>query len=115
MNRVILIGNVGANLELKVVGGQPKTEIRLATSEPAGNGTVRTEWHRVVVWGNQAENCAKYLSKGRQICVEGRLQSRSWDGNDGQKHYVTEIIASNVHFLAGGKKNEELVEEGPSI
>src|SRR5262249_28613210 len=61
-----------------------------------------TEWHNVIVWGKQGENCGKFLSKGRQVFVEGEIRSRSYDDKDGNKRYITEIIAQNVRFLGGG-------------
>jgi single-strand DNA-binding protein len=111
VNRVILIGNLGANPELKYLpSGQAVCEMRLATSESytdkQGQRQERTEWHRVVVWGKTAENCAKYLEKGRQCYVEGRLQTRSWDDKEGNKRYTTEIVANQVTFLGGGRGSD---------
>jgi single-strand DNA-binding protein len=84
-------------------------EFRIATSESwndkNGQKQERTEWHRVVVWGKRAEVCAKYLSKGRQVYVEGRLQTRSWDDKDGNKRYMTEVVANDVRFLGGGSRD----------
>lgn len=108
VNKVILIGNLGANPELKhLPSGQAVCELRLATTDSftdkQGQKQERTEWHRVNVWGKVAENCAKYLQKGRQVYVEGRIQTRSWDDKEtGQKRYATEIVASQVTFLGGG-------------
>lgn len=107
VNKVILVGRLGADPELKAVGnGQNVARLSVATSEnwmdKNGQKQERTEWHRVVVWGRQAENCAKHLSKGRQVYVEGRLQTRSWEDPQGQKKYSTEIVASTVQFLGGG-------------
>src|SRR3990167_3980016 len=105
MNRVLLIGNLGADPELKKTpGGKSVTTLRVATNEAwidkVGEKHTRADWHRVVVWGDQAENCAKYLKKGRQVHIDGRLQTRTWD-KEGQKQYVTEIVASRVTFLGG--------------
>jgi single-strand DNA-binding protein len=107
VNKVILIGNLGANPELKYLpSGQPVCEIRLATNEvfndQQGQRQERTEWHRVVVYGKQAENCSQYLSKGRSCYIEGRIRTRSWDDKDGTKRYMTEIIAERVQFLGSG-------------
>ncbi|HEX2569711.1 MAG TPA: single-stranded DNA-binding protein [Polyangia bacterium] len=107
VNKVILIGNLGANPELKYLpSGQPVCEIRLATNEvfndQQGQRQERTEWHRVVVYGKQAENCNQYLTKGRPCYIEGRLRTRSWDDKDGNKRYTTEIVAERVQFLGGG-------------
>ena len=108
VNKVILIGNLGAKPELKYLpSGQAVCEMRLATNEvfndKQNQRQERTEWHRVVVWGKTAENCAQYLDKGRSVYVEGRLQTRSWDDkNTGEKKYMTEIVANQVTFLGGG-------------
>lgn len=109
VNKVILIGNLGQDPEKKVTGsGQAVTTLNIATSErwndKSGQRQEKTEWHRVVVWGPQAENCANYLSKGRQVYIEGRLQTRSWDDKDGNKRYTTEVVAQRVQFL--GSKGE---------
>lgn len=107
VNKVILIGNLGAKPELKYLpSGQGVCEMRLATTDrwqdKNGQKQERTEWHRVVVWGKTAENCAQYLDKGRSVYVEGRLQTRSWDDKDGNKRYSTEVVADRVQFLGGG-------------
>lgn len=111
VNKVILVGRLGADPELKAVGnGQNVARLSVATSEnwmdKNGQKQERTEWHRVVVWGRQAENCAKHLAKGRQVYVEGRLQTRSWEDQQGQKKYSTEIVASTVQFLGAGAGSE---------
>ena len=107
VNKVIVVGRLGADPDLKSVGNsQSVCKLSVATSEQwtdkQGQKQERTEWHRIVVWGRQAENCAKHLSKGRQVYVEGRLQSRSWEDQQGQKRYTTEIVANVVQFLGGG-------------
>jgi single-strand DNA-binding protein len=108
VNKVTLIGNLGAKPELKYIpSGQAVCEMRLATNETykdkQDQKQERVEWHRLVVWGKTAENCAQYLDKGRQIYVEGRLQTRSWDDKTtGEKRYMTEIVVSTVQFLGGG-------------
>lgn len=109
VNKVILIGNLGADPELRhTAAGQAVCELRMATNESwtAKDGTKqeKTEWHRVVVWAKTAENCAKYLKKGKSAYVEGRLQTRQWDDKDGNKRYTTEIVADRVQFL--GTKGE---------
>ncbi|MGE0528796.1 MAG: single-stranded DNA-binding protein [Bdellovibrionales bacterium] len=108
VNKVILIGRLGADPEVKTVsGGQTVARLSVATSENwtdrEGQKQERTEWHRVVVWGKLAELCGKYLSKGRQLYLEGRLQTRSWEDQQGQKRYTTEIVANTVQFLSGGQ------------
>lgn len=112
VNKVILVGNLGADPELKrTTSGRALCNLRVATSasfkDKDGRSQERTEWHRVTVWGDQAENCAKYLGKGRSIYVEGRLQSRTWDGPDGKKRYATDVVAERVLFLGGGRQGRE--------
>jgi single-strand DNA-binding protein len=107
VNKVILIGRLGQDPEVRMTpNGQAVCSLRLATSESwtkDGNKEERTEWHRVVVWGRQAELAGKYLKKGRSCFIEGKLQTRSWDDQQtGQKRYSTEIVASNIQFLDSG-------------
>ncbi|MFZ5586636.1 MAG: single-stranded DNA-binding protein [Thermodesulfobacteriota bacterium] len=107
VNKVILVGNLGADPEMKyTAGGTPICTFRLATSESFkdrdGNQQERTEWHRVVAWSKLAELCGQYLSKGRQVYVEGSLRTRSWDDQDGNKRYTTEVVARDVQFLGSG-------------
>src|ERR671918_2561807 len=104
VNKVILIGNLGSAPEVRFTpGGQAVANFRIATSESwtdkSGQKQERTEWHRIVVWGKLAELCGEYLSKGRQVYVEGRLQTRQWDDRDGNKKYTTEVVASQITFL----------------
>jgi single-strand DNA-binding protein len=106
INKVILIGNLGADPELKYTpSSRALCNLRIATTEvfkdKSGQKQERTEWHRVTVWGDQAENCSKYLSKGRSVYVEGKLQTRSYE-KEGQKHYATDVVADRVVFLGGG-------------
>jgi single-strand DNA-binding protein len=105
VNKVILVGRLGQDPELRVTGsGSAVATLTLATSEvwvKDGQKQERTEWHRVVVWGKQAESVKKYLAKGRAVYVEGKLQTRSWE-KDGEKRYTTEIIASAIQFLDRG-------------
>lgn len=104
VNKVILVGRLGADPEVKAIGsGSTVARLNLATSETwvkDGQKQERTEWHRITVWGKLAEICGKHLSKGRQIYVEGKLQTRSWEDQQGQKKYATEIVASTVQFLS---------------
>jgi single-strand DNA-binding protein len=107
VNKVILIGNLGADPELKYTpSNRPVCNLSLATNEvfkdKGGQRQERTEWHRVTVWGDSAENCSKYLAKGRTVYIEGRLQTRSWDDKEGKKRYSTEVVADRVVFLGGG-------------
>lgn len=106
VNKVILIGNLGRDPEIRYTpNGQAVANFTLATSESfttrEGKREDRTEWHRIVVWGKTAENCAQYLSKGRSVYVEGRLQTREWEDKEGQKRRTTEVVAQTVQFLGG--------------
>jgi len=110
VNKVILIGNLGRDPELRYTqSGQAVVNFPIATSEAwtdkSGERQERTEWHRIVVWGRVGENCAQYLSKGRTVYVEGRLQTREWEDREGNKRYTTEVNANNVQFL-GGPRSE---------
>jgi single-strand DNA-binding protein len=107
VNKVILIGNLGRDAELRhTPGGQPVASLNLATTEQwndkDGQRQEKTEWHRIVLWGRQAESLQQYLVKGKQIYVEGRLQTRQWDDKDGNKRYTTEIKADRITLLGGG-------------
>lgn len=119
VNKVILLGNLGANPELKFLpSGQPVAEMRIATTEVFRDRNEqqqeKTEWHRIVVYGKQAENCAKYLAKGRQVYLEGRIQTRSWDDKEGKKQYMTEVVANQIVFIGGGRgQGDEAGRPGP--
>ena len=106
VNKVILIGNLGRDPELRYTqGGQAVANFSVATSEryndKSGNPQERTEWHRIVVWGKQAENCSQYLSKGRSCYVEGSLRTNEWEDKEGNKRSTTEVVAQRVQFLGG--------------
>jgi single-strand DNA-binding protein len=113
MNKAIVIGNLGKDPELRYTqSGRPMTTFSVATNErwqdaKSGEPQERTEWHRVVVWGKPAEAAGKYLGKGRQVCVEGRLQTRKWQDKEGKDRVTTEIVADQVTFLDGAKKHEQ--------
>src|SRR5688572_20431005 len=107
VNKVILVGNLGRDSELRYTpGGSPVATLNMATTEvwndKSGQRQEKTEWHRVVLWGKQAESLQEYLTKGKQIYVEGRLQTRQWDDKDGNKRYTTEIKADRITLLGGG-------------
>ena len=116
VNRVILVGRLGRDPdERSTAGGTKVSKMSLATDRfHNGNGGTEktTEWHRVVAFGRVAELCNQYLRKGRLVCVEGSLQTRSWEKPPGEKHYTTEIVASRVSFLdsKGGAATEEAAE-----
>ena len=104
LNKVMLIGNLGKDPEVRFTGtGRAVARFPLATSEvwndAEGQRQERTEWHNVVVWGKQGENCGQYLSKGRPVAVEGRLNWREWEAQDGGKRQSVDIIADAVQFL----------------
>lgn len=109
MNKVILIGNLGKDPEVRYTGaGTAVANFSMATSEvwtdKAGKKMERTEWHRLVAWGKTAELVGEYLSKGSQVSVEGKLQTREWTDKENKKQYTTEIVVREVIFL--GKKGD---------
>jgi len=112
LNKIQIIGNLGQSPEMRFTpSGSPVTTFSVACNREYtqdGEKKQETEWFNVVTWNKQAESCNQYLSKGSLVYVEGRLHTRPWDGQDGQKHYRTEVIASQVVFLdkrqEGGSK-----------
>jgi single-strand DNA-binding protein len=107
VNKVILVGNLGRDAELRYTpGGAAVATINMATTEvwndKSGQRQEKTEWHRVILWGKTAESLTEYLTKGKQIYVEGKLQTRQWDDKDGNKRYTTEIKGDRVVLLGGG-------------
>jgi len=111
VNKAILIGNLGQDPELRTTGGgTPVCTLRIATTDrrkdQSGNWTDQTEWHSVVLWGRDAENASRYLKKGRQVFIEGRIQTRKWQDKDGHDRYSTEIVANQMRFLGGGGGGE---------
>ena len=106
VNKAILVGNLGQDPEIRSTGnGTPVATLRIATSDRRkdrdGNWTDQTEWHTVVVFGRQAENVGRYCRKGKQLFIEGRIQTRKWQDRDGRDRYNTEIVADTVRFLGG--------------
>ena len=105
INKVILIGNLGADPEVKYLSnGTTVANFRIATSEnrvnkQSGEKTTITEWHRIVAFGRLAEICGEYLNKGKQVYVEGRIRTRSWEDKDGNKRFTTEIVAAQMQML----------------
>ena len=121
VNRVTLLGNLGQDPEIRYTPtGQAVCNFSVATTESwtdrEGNKQSSTEWHRVVVWNKQAENCSKYLAKGRSVYVEGKLQTRSWDDKTtGQKRFATDIVAQTVQFVGGNpRENGQSQQMAPS-
>jgi len=106
LNRVQLIGNLGQDPEVRYTNsGKAVCNFSLATTaswkDAEGNAQDKTEWHKVVAWGKLAEICSQYLAKGRMVFVEGRLQTRKWQGKDGSDRYTTEVVIDNMIFLGG--------------
>ena len=107
VNKVILVGNLGADPETRYsASGSAITNVRVATSESwtdrqTNERREQTEWHRVVMFGRLAEIGEQYLRKGRQVYIEGRIQTRKWQGQDGQDRYTTEIVANEMQMLGG--------------
>ena len=111
VNKVILIGNLGQDPEVRsTAGGQSVATLNVATSDKFKDkeGTLqeRTEWHRVVVWGRDAENVGKFCKKGKQLYIEGRLTHRKWQDKEGNDRYSTEVVANEMQML-GGKQAAE--------
>jgi single-strand DNA-binding protein len=107
VNKVILVGNLGRDAELRYTpGGAAVATLNMATTEvwndKGGQRQEKTEWHRVIFWGKVAESLTEYLTKGKQVYVEGRLQTRQWDDKDGNKRYTTEIRGDKLVLLGGG-------------
>jgi len=122
VNKVILVGNLGRDPEVRYMpSGNAVANVTLATTESwkdkqTGEKQERTEWHRIVAWGRLGEICGEYLAKGKQVYIEGRLQTRSWDDRDGNKRYMTEVVAANMVMLGSpsggsGRTMEDFSED----
>jgi len=116
LNKIMLIGNVGTDPEMRYTpSGNPVTSFRMATShrytDSGGERREETEWFTIVVFGKQAESCNQFVTKGKQVYVEGRLRTRNWEGQDGQKRVSVEVVANRVLFL-GRRALAPLPEEG---
>jgi single-strand DNA-binding protein len=120
VNKVILVGNLGSDPEVRTTpGGQRVANFRLATSRQwtgqDGQRQEKTEWHSIVAWGKLADICERYLQKGKQVYVEGRLETRSWQDKEGQTKYKTEIICETMQMLGrAGERNGEPSFDAPS-
>jgi single-strand DNA-binding protein len=117
MNRVVLIGNLGGDPETRyTAGGTAVCKFSLATSRKFtgkdGQKQEKTEWHRIVTWAKLAEICGQYLTKGKQVMIEGRIEYGSYE-KDGVKHYTTDIIAENMQMLGGPGQSNRVQEEEP--
>ena len=118
VNKVILIGRLGADPEIRYTSsGTAVAKFNIATTEnwinKNGERGERTEWHRIVAWGKLGETCGEYLAKGRQVYVEGRLQTRSWEDREGNKRWTTEVNANTVQFLGGPSQEQQRIGEEP--
>jgi len=123
VNKVILIGNLGADPEVRFTGsGTAVANFNIATTERynnrEGEKQERTEWHRIVMFGRQAEIAKEYLHKGRQVYIEGRLQTRQWEDQQGQKRYTTEVVCNNMQMIGsrggGGGGDDFPSQDAPS-
>jgi single-strand DNA-binding protein len=116
VNKVILVGNLGRDPETRYTqNGTPVAHFTMATSErwtdPSGEKKERTEWHRIVVWGKQADVVAQYLRKGRQVYIEGALQTREWTDREGNKRQTTEVRAQRVQLLGRPEERQPAAAE----
>ncbi len=119
LNRVQLIGNLGKNPEVRyTANGSAVANFSLATNESwvgkDGQKNEKTEWHNIVAWGKLGEICGEYLTKGRQVYIEGKLTTRSWEDRDGNKRYTTEIKAENMIMLGGQGGENRALPTGPA-
>ena len=111
MNKVLLTGRLTRDPEMRALAsGKHVTQFSVATSEYAGNGKERPEFHNIVTWDRLAEVCGRYLGKGQQVALEGRIQTRTWDDDNGLRHWKTEIVATSVEMLSGRKKKDYAAE-----
>ena len=107
MNRVLLTGRLTRDPELRALAsGKSVTTFNVATNEYAGGGKEKAEFHTIITWDKLAQVCGQYLGKGQQVAIEGRLQTRSWDDDQGKRHWRTEIVANHVEMLSGRKKKD---------
>jgi len=111
MNRVLLAGRLTRDPEMRALAsGKHVTQFSVATTEYAGNGKERPEYHNIVTWDRLAEICGRYLGKGQQVAIEGRLQTRTWDDEKGARHWKTEIVASSVEMLSRARRKDYAAE-----
>ena len=111
MNKVLLTGRLTRDPEMRALAsGKHVTQFSVATNEYAGAGKERAEYHNVVTWDRLAEICGRYLGKGQQVAIEGRIQTRTWDDDKGSRHWKTEVVASSVEMLSGRRKKDYAAE-----
>jgi single stranded DNA-binding protein len=107
VNKVLLTGRLTRDPEMRsLASGKAVTQFSVATNEYRTNGQEKSEYHTVVTWDRLAQICAQYLGKGQQVAVEGRIQTRSWDDDQGKRHWKTEVVATSVEMLSGRKKKD---------
>ena len=112
MNKVLLTGRLTRDPEMRsLASGKAVTQFSVATNEYIGNGKERAEYHNIVTWDKLAETCGRFLGKGQQVALEGRLQTRSWDDERGQRHWKTEVVANHVEMLSGRRKKDYAAEQ----
>ena len=111
MNKVLLTGRLTRDPEMRsLASGKTVTQFSLATNEYAGGGKERAEYHNIVTWDRLAEICGRYLGKGQQVALEGRIQTRTWDDDRGLRHWKTEVVAGSVEMLSGRNKKDYAAE-----
>lgn len=119
VNKVILLGNLGQDPEIRMTpSGQQVANVNIATTDSFvrdGKREDKTEWHRVVLWGKLAELAGKYLKKGRRVYIEGRLQTRSWEDQNGQKRYTTEVVGNQLVFVDSGRSETNAGASQPDV
>ena len=116
MNKVLIAGRLTRDPEMRALAsGKHVTQFSVATTEYAGNGKERPEYHNIVTWDRLAEVCGRYLGKGQQVAIEGRLQTRTWDDEKGLRHWKTEIVATSVEMLSGRKKKDYAAESSADL
>ena len=112
MNKVLLIGRLTRDPEVRsTASGKQVASLSLATNEYIGNGKERAEYHSVVAWDRLAETAGRFLGKGQQVAVEGRIQTRTWDDDQQKRHWKTEIVASSIEMLSGRRKKDYAAEQ----
>ncbi|MCI0584907.1 MAG: single-stranded DNA-binding protein [Chloroflexi bacterium] len=111
VNKVLLTGRLTRDPEMRALAsGKHVTQFSVATNEYAGSGKERSEFHNVVTWDRLAEICGRYLGKGQQVALEGRIQTRTWDDETGKRHWKTEVVANSVEMLSGRRKKDYAAE-----
>jgi single-strand DNA-binding protein len=116
VNKVLIAGRLTRDPEMRALAsGKHVTQFSVATTEYAGNGKERPEYHNIVTWDRLAEVCGRYLGKGQQVAIEGRIQTRTWDDDKGLRHWKTEIVATTVEMLSGRKKKDYAAESSADL